>query len=232
MLISIIIPVYNEENYIKAILEKINKIKINKQIVIVDDGSKDRTLKILKENCVGLFDTLIENQKNMGKGYAVRKGIEFTKGEIILIQDADLEYDPKNYPPLLEPIKNNKAKVVYGSRVLPGGFRKRPSTIDSKIRVFANYLLTKLSNLLNNQNLTDAHTCYKVFSAEILKQIELRENGFTFCPEVTAKVSKMRIKIQEVPIDYFGRTHDEGKKIKFSDGFKAIYAIFKYNLFD
>lgn len=233
MLISVIIPVYNEEIYIKKILYKINLIKnLKKEIIIVNDGSNDETLKILKDNdCNKLYDKLISYDKNMGKGYAVRQGIRQSSGDIVIIQDADLEYNPSNYQILIEPILKNEAKVVYGSRVLPGANRERPKTIDTKIRVFANRFLTLLSNLLNGQKLTDCHTCYKVFKSEVIKKINLKDNGFSFCPEVTAKISKLEIKITEVPIDYFGRSHKEGKKISFLDGFLAIYAIFKYNLF-
>lgn len=198
----------------------------------MNDGSNDETLKILKDNdCNKLYDKLISYDKNMGKGYAVRQGIRQSSGDIVIIQDADLEYNPSNYQILIEPILKNEAKVVYGSRVLPGANRERPKTIDTKIRVFANRFLTLLSNLLNGQKLTDCHTCYKVFKSEVIKKINLKDNGFSFCPEVTAKISKLEIKITEVPIDYFGRSHKEGKKISFLDGFLAIYAIFKYNLF-
>jgi glycosyltransferase involved in cell wall biosynthesis len=166
----------------------------------------------------------------MGKGYSVKQGIIHASGEIIIIQDADLEYNPDNYLTLLNPLINNEAQVVYGSRVLKGGTRTRPKTIDTKIRMFANNILTFFSNFLNNQDLTDCHTCYKVFLSSVIKRIPLEENGFAFCPEVTAKISKLGIKIKEVPIDYFGRTHKEGKKIVFIDGLKAVYAIIKYNL--
>jgi len=231
MLISVIIPVYNEEAYIKEILIKINKInKLKKEVIVINDGSNDNTSNILKSECPGLYTKLIDNKKNMGKGYACRLGIEHSTGDIIIIQDADLEYNPENYYKLIEPIEKKISKVVYGSRVLEGGTRKRPTTFDFKVRIFANIFLTYLSNLMNKQNLTDAHTCYKVFSSDVLKKIKLFENGFCFCPEVTAKISKLGEKIIEVPIDYHGRTHKEGKKIKFTDGFKALLSIIKYNL--
>lgn len=230
MLVSIIIPVYNERISIKKILLRINSNKkINKEIIIVDDYSTDGTVEILKKN-KELYSKIIFLKKNYGKGYALRKGFAIAKGDIILIQDADLEYDPKDYNKLLSPIINSNKNVVYGSRVLPGGLRSRPKTIDTIIRMMANHFLTFLSNLLNKQNLTDAHTCYKVFKSNLLKKIKLEENGFNFCPEFTAKISQLGIKILEVPINYNGRTHQEGKKIYFIDGLRAISAILKYNL--
>ena len=231
MLISILIPVFNEESSIKEILTKINKLKeLKKEIIVINDCSTDNTTEILKKNCIGLYDKIINNKKNMGKGFSIREGIKFATGEIILIQDADLEYNPENYPRLVDPIIKKEAQVIYGSRVLEGGIRIRPKIYDSKIRLFANNFLTILSNFLNKQNLTDCHTCYKVFLSDVIKKIHLEENGFAFCPEVTAKVSKLGIKIKEVPIDYYGRTHEEGKKIVFLDGIKAVFAIIKYNL--
>lgn len=230
MLVSIIIPVYNEKKCIKKILLKIDKIKkINKEIILVDDFSTDGTRDILAKNN-NLYSKIIFLDRNYGKGYALRKGFAIAKGDIILIQDADLEYDPNDYNKLINPIINSKEKVVYGSRVLPGGLRNRPKTIDTIIRMMANYFLTFLSNLLNNQKLTDAHTCYKVFKRSLIKKIKLEEDGFNFCPEFTAKISQLGIKILEVPINYNGRTHKEGKKIYFIDGFRAIIAILKYNV--
>jgi glycosyltransferase involved in cell wall biosynthesis len=230
LLVSIIIPVYNEKISIKKILLRINNNKkINKEIIIVDDYSTDGTIDILKKN-KKLYSKIIFLNKNYGKGYALRKGFAIAKGDIIIIQDADLEYDPKDYNKLISPIINSNKNVVYGSRVLPGGLRSRPKTIDTIIRMMANHFLTFLSNLLNKQNLTDAHTCYKVFKSDLLKKIKLEENGFNFCPEFTAKISQLGIKILEVPINYNGRTHQEGKKIYFIDGLRAISAILKYNL--
>ena len=231
MLVSIIIPVYNEENFIKELLIRISKINnIDKEIIVINDKSSDRTKNILENECNFLYSKLIHNERNMGKGYSCRKGILEAKGEIIIIQDADLEYNPENYDRLIKPIQNKETEVVYGSRILPGGKRTRPKTFDFVVRFYANLFLTFLSNLLNKQGLSDCHTCYKVFTASTLKKIELHENGFCFCPEVTAKVSRLGIKIKEVPIDYFGRTHDEGKKIVYFDGLRAIYSILKYNL--
>ena len=231
-LVSVVIPVYNEQETIKKLLKKVNSVKnIKMEIIIINDGSSDKSYHLIKNECKRLFDKLVSYKNNMGKGYACRQGIKKAKGDIIIIQDADLEYNPHNFSRLIKPIINNECKVVYGSRVIKGGKRIRPKTIGFAVRIFANHFLTFLSNLLNNQNLTDAHTCYKVFSSKILKKIKLKENGFNFCPEVTTKISKLNIEIKEVPIDYYGRTIEEGKKIEFIDGFRAIYCLFKYNFF-
>ena len=231
MKVSIIIPVFNESNTILKILKKIKKIKkINKEIIIINDGSTDDTKKIIEKKCKGLFNKLISYKNNRGKGYACRKGLKTVTGKIVIIQDADLEYDPKDYLKLLNPILKKKTNVVYGSRVLKGGVRIRPRSFDVVVRLSANHFLTFLSNLLNNHNLTDAHTCYKVFKSNLIKKINLYEDGFNFCPEITAQFSKINERIHEVPINYYGRTHDQGKKIYFSDGIKAIYALFKYNI--
>jgi glycosyltransferase involved in cell wall biosynthesis len=230
--VSIVIPVFNEEKYIKEILIKINlNKKIYKEIIIVDDGSTDGTKNIIIDHCKNLYSKAIFLEKNFGKGHALRKGFEAASGEILLVQDADLEYDPKDYEKLLHPIFYEGKKVVYGSRVIKGGYRTRPKSYDTLIRMSANYFLTFFSNIFNNQNLTDAHTCYKVFYKNILLEFELEEDGFNFCPEITAKISKLGIKIHEVPINYYGRTHEEGKKISFIDGFRAMYAILKHNIF-
>ena len=231
MKVSIIIPVFNEANTILKILKKIKKIKkINKEIIIINDGSTDDTKKIIEKKCKGLFNKLISYKNNRGKGYACRKGLKSVTGKIVIIRDADLEYDPKDYLKLLNPILKKKTNVVYGSRVLKGGVRIRPRSFDVVVRLSANHFLTFLSNILNNHNLTDAHTCYKVFKSNLIKKINLYEDGFNFCPEITAQFSKINERIHEVPINYYGRTHDQGKKIYFSDGIKAIYALFKYNI--
>ena len=231
MLVSIIIPVYNEEKLIKNLLLRVNSIKkIKKEIIVINDGSTDKTLKVLKKDCKNLFTKLLSYKKNRGKGFACRKGINISNGEILIIQDGDLEYDPKNYYRLIKPIIKKKTNIVYGSRVIRGGKRIRPNTFDFKIRIFANHFLTFLSNILNNQNLTDAHTCYKVFRKKVINGINLQEDGFNFCPELTTKFSKINEKIIEVPIDYYGRTVKEGKKIQFFDGIRAIYCLIKYKI--
>ena len=227
MLISIIIPCYNEKNTILKILNKVKNQKINKQIIVIDDSSTDGTTNILKKNFKKKGFKLISHKKNLGKGAAIKSAKKFIKGNIVIIQDADLEYDPKDYRKLILPIIKKKTKVVYGSRVLN---KKKYSNrnFSSKFRVFANYILTLISNYINSQKLTDAHTCYKVFDAKLFKKIKLQENDFSFCPEITTKVSNLKEKILEVPIKYKGRSYEKGKKIQFKDGFLALKTLFKH----
>jgi len=227
MLISIIIPCYNEKNTILKILKKVKNQKINKQIIVIDDSSTDGTTNILKKNFKKKGFKLISHKKNLGKGAAIKSAKKFIKGNIVIIQDADLEYDPKDYRKLILPIIKKKTKVVYGSRVLN---KKKYSNrnFSSKFRVFANYILTLISNYINSQKLTDAHTCYKVFDAKLFKKIKLQENDFSFCPEITTKVSNLKEKILEVPIKYKGRSYEKGKKIQFKDGFLALKTLFKH----
>ena len=228
MKISIIIPCYNEVSTIETIIKKINKEKkFHKEIIVVDDFSSDGTREILKNKLSGSIDHLILNEKNFGKGYSLRKGIEIARGSITLIQDADLEYDPSDYYKLIEPIQDGYADVVYGSRFI-GTEQKR---VLHYWHSLGNYFLTLLSNMLTNINLTDMEVCYKAFKTEIIKNIKLKENRFGFEPEVTAKISKRRLRIYEVGIKYFGRTYSEGKKISWKDGFSAIRCIIYYNLF-
>lgn len=224
--LSIIIPVYNETRTIEKILNKIIKLKLDKQIIIVDDNSTDGTkIKILKYK--KKVDKIIFHKTNLGKGAAIKSAQKFVKKEYVIIQDADLEYDPKDYKKLLNPFLKNKNQVVYGSRVL-GKSRYKIKNFTSLSRVFFNHLLTILSNFINQQNLTDAHTCYKVFPRNLFKNIKLCENRFAFCPEVTTKISNLNIIINEVPISYKGRSYEEGKKISYIDGIQAIIALFKY----
>ena len=231
MKISIIIPCYNEEKTIVKIVEKINAlINLDKEIILVDDGSNDGTVDIIKKTVQRNVDHVVYHEKNLGKGSAIQSGLKYVSGDIIIIQDADLEYDPKDYERLIQPILNNEFLVVYGSRVL--GIRHLSGNhFISQIRVFANYILTLLSNLINNQNLTDAHTCYKVFHISVIKKIKLQEKRFAFCPEITSKISKLGILIKEIPINYKGRTLKEGKKINFLDAVRALYVLVKYRFF-
>ena len=227
--ISIIIPVFNEVKTVEKIVQKIkNKNKLfNLEIILVDDGSTDGTTELLKKNLKKKVSYLLFHKKNKGKGFAIKTGKKKASGKIILIQDADLEYDPGDYIRLIRPILNKKTKVVYGSRVL-GKNRYSLKNFTSLSRVFFNHVLTILSNIINGQSLTDAHTCYKVFLATIFKKIKLEEKGFSFCPEVTTKISNMGESILEVPISYHGRSFEDGKKISWKDGIKAIYTLLKY----
>ena len=231
MKVSIIIPVFNEQATLMQILKKINKLKFNKEIIIVNDGSTDETFDILNNLEKKYYTKIISHEHNQGKGAAIITGKKFITGEAVIIQDADLEYDPNDYQKLLDPIKENKFNVVYGSRVL-GKKRYSDSTnFISLSRIFFNHILTILSNLINKQNLTDAHTCYKVFKIEIFNKIDLKEKGFSFCPEITSKISRLNLDIKEVGVSYNGRTSLEGKKIGIRDGFHAIYTLIKYGLF-
>ena len=228
MKVSIIIPCYNEQSTIKEIIKKISaQSNINKEIIVVDDYSKDKTREILQQELKDSIHKIILNDKNYGKGYSIKKGIEIASGDCILIQDADLEYNPSDYNKLLDPIINNVADVVYGSRFI--GTNKR------RVLYFwhtvGNKFLTLLSNMFSNLNLTDMEVGYKVFRSNILKEIELKENRFGFEPEITAKIAKQNIRIYEVGINYFGRKYSEGKKITWKDGISAIRCIVKYNLF-
>ena len=227
MKLSIIIPVFNEQNTILQILEKINKVDfIQKEIIIVDDCSNDKTINHLKKLSKQEYK-IFYHEINLGKGAAIQTGKKFVTGDIVVIQDADLEYDPQDYKLLVQPIITGKAKVVYGSRVLD---KRRYSlkSFSSIYRIFFNHLLTIFSNIMNNQNLTDAHTCYKVFKKDIFKNIKLEEKGFAFCPEITTKLSKLKYKIYETSISYNGRAYKDGKKITSIDGLIAIYSLFRY----
>ena len=229
MKISVIIPCYNEENTIEKIVSKILNLKdLNLEIIIVDDNSTDLSKDIIENKLKDKIDKLIINDKNYGKGYSIRKGIEVASGEISIIQDADLEYDPKDYEKILEPFKLGVADVVYGSRFI-GSEKKRVLYFWHTV---GNKFLTLFSNIFTNLNLTDMEVGYKAFKTSILKDINLRENRFGFEPEVTAKIAKKSLRVYEVGISYFGRKYIDGKKITWRDGFSAIRCIIKYNLFN
>jgi glycosyltransferase involved in cell wall biosynthesis len=227
---SIIIPCFNEVNTIEILINKIKKQKnIDKEIILVDDFSIDGTRNLIKNRIFLTVDHVIFHKKNLGKGACIKSAIKKITGDIVIIQDADLEYDPNDYQKLIQPIKDNLCEVVYGSRVLN---KKRyfAKGFYSISRIFFNHVLTIISNIINNQKLTDAHTCYKVFKKELFVKLNLKENGFSFCPEVTTKISNLGIKILEVPINYQGRTYKEGKKINYLDGFRALIAILRYKI--
>ena len=229
MKLSIIIPCYNELNTLDTILAAvINSPYKDKEIIIVDDFSTDGTRDKLKNEIEGTVDKVLYHDMNKGKGAALRTGIERATGDIVIIQDADLEYDPNEYGLLVEPIINGKADVVYGSRFLGGSAHRVLYFWHS----LGNQFLTLISNMFTDLNLTDMETCYKVFKREIIQSVEIEENRFGFEPEITAKLArKKELRIFEVGISYYGRTYDEGKKIGWRDGVRAIYCILKYNLF-
>ncbi|OHB90679.1 MAG: glycosyl transferase [Planctomycetes bacterium RIFCSPHIGHO2_02_FULL_40_12] len=224
--LSIVIPVYNEKNTIDEIIRRVQSVEFEKEIIIVDDcsndGTRDRINKISGNNIKKLF-----HEKNKGKGAALRTGFQHVSGDIVIIQDADLEYNPKEYSNLIEPILDGRADAVYGSRFLGG-----PHRVLFFWHYVGNKILTTLSNMLTNLTLTDMETCYKVFKADIIKNINIRSNRFGFEPEITAKLAKRKCVIYELPVSYSGRDYTEGKKIGWKDGVVALYSILRYNLFN
>jgi glycosyltransferase involved in cell wall biosynthesis len=227
MRISVVIPVYNEAETIQEVLARVQAVPLDKEIIVVDDCSTDGT----RERLAGLAKSdnvkVIHHDRNQGKGAALRTGFQAVTGDVVIIQDADLEYDPRDYPRLLEPIEDGRADVVFGSRFAGGGAHR--------VLLFwhsvGNKFLTLVANALNDLNLSDMETCYKVFRADILSWLTIRSNRFTFEPEFTAKVAKRHLRIYEVPISYSGRTYAEGKKIGWRDGFAALWAIVRFRFF-
>ena len=243
--LSVVIPVFNEKETIGELLFSVQSIPINKEIIIVDDGSHDGTQEFLqsvveatkrKQNvlpvCQGQYDLRVDNilifmqERNYGKGAALRRGFQEARGEIVIVQDADLEYDPSDYQMLIKPIEEGRADVVYGSRFSGG-----PHRVLYFWHYVGNKFLTLLSDMTTNLNLSDVWTCYKAFRWEVLQGIRLREDRFGFEPEVTAQIAKMGYRVYEVPISYWGRTYEEGKKITWKDGIRAIYCIIRYKIF-
>jgi len=225
MLLSIIIPAFNEAAFLPEVIRRVDETPYEKEIIIIDDGSTDGTREFLK----GLSQDkarVIFHEKNMGKGAALKSGISLATGDIIIVQDADLEYDPKDYPTLLGPILDGKADVVYGSRFLGG-----PHRVLLFWHSVGNALITLLSNIFTDLNLTDMETGYKAFSKKVLETITIESNRFGVEPEITAKVAKKGFRIYEVPISYSGRSYQDGKKITWKDGVKALFTIVKFNLF-
>ncbi len=228
MKLSVVIPVFNERDTIEQIVQAVRAAEAqNIEIIVVDDASTDGTQDVLKEKISSMADQIIYQPRNCGKGAALRAGFAAATGDVILVQDADLEYNPSDYPTLLEPIFSGKADAVFGSRFMGG----RPHRVLYFWHMVGNRFLTLLSNMLTNLNLTDLETCYKAFRTDVLKKFDLREDRFGFEPEVTAKLAKAHCRIYEVGISYNGRTYSEGKKVNWKDGFRAIYAILRYNLF-
>jgi len=228
MKLSIVIPCYNELKTIETIITAVKKLHYdNKEIILIDDFSNDGTRELIKKNIETKVDKVIYHNKNIGKGATIRSGIKAATGDIVVIQDADLEYDPEEILKLIEPILNGKADVVYGSRFVGA----TPHRVLYFWHLIANKLLTTLSNMFTNITLTDMETCYKAFKREIIQSITIEENRFGFEPEITAKVAKMNCRIYEVGISYYGRTYEEGKKIGWKDAISALRCIIKYNLF-
>ena len=222
--LSVVIPCYNEKHSIHTIVEKVRNAPIaNKEIIIVDDKSTDGTSEILDREIAPLVSKVIHHQVNQGKGGALRTGFQHATGDVVIIQDADLEYDPNEYPLVVMPIVNDECDVCYGSR-----FLHQPAK-GYKANQLANKGLTMMSNLFTHLHLTDMETCYKCFRREIIQAVDIQENRFGFEPEITAKIAKMEgVRVKEVPISYYPRTNEEGKKIGFKDGLRAIYCIWKY----
>ncbi len=233
--LSVLMPAYNEKDTIEEIVKRVQAVKlggVKLEIIIIDDGSKDGTREILTKLAKKHRNIkIIFHKKNGGKGMAVRTAIANMTGDIAIIQDADLEYDPNDYPMLIQPIIEGKAKVVYGSRFLGGRDPKRHKTY-MMMNYYATKFLSAIANLLYNAKITDEPTCYKVFDAKVLKSIPLKCRRFEFCPEVTAKVRKRGYKILELPINYYPRSVEEGKKINWKDGVEAVWTLVKYRFVD
>jgi glycosyltransferase involved in cell wall biosynthesis len=227
MKLSVVIPVYNEVNTLLHLIERVQQSPVEKEIIVVDDCSTDGTADVLRRASLAPNVRTMFHDVNQGKGAALRTAFAAATGEIVIVQDADLEYDPQEYPKLIKPIVDGLADVVFGSR-FAGGETHRVLYFWHSI---GNHLLTLCSNAFTNLNLTDMETCYKVFRREVLQQIVVEENRFGFEPEITAKVAKLKVRVFEVGISYAGRTYDEGKKIGWKDGVRALWCIVKYNLF-
>ncbi len=225
-LLSVVMPVYNEKDTLREIVDQVLAVPVDKEIILIDDASTDGTREILKELSADNVRVIFHDQ-NRGKGAALRTGFSECRGDIVIIQDADLEYFPEEYPQLIEPIEKDWAEVVYGSRFL--GERHRVLLFHHYL---ANKLLTFLSNLITNLNLTDMETCYKVFRRDVIQALPLKQDRFGFEPEVTAKIARRRYRVFEVGISYNGRTYEEGKKIGVKDAFQALWCIFRYAFFD
>ena len=234
-MLTIIIPVFNEKKYLRLLLSKVISLKhIKTQIIVVDDGSTDGSTEILRNEFLKKkkINRIVFHKHNSGKGSAIKSAQKFIKGKFVAIQDADLEYDPKDLVKIYKKMIKNKYRVIYGSRVLNKNIYQNTKNFTHLIRIWGNIFLTKVSNLINNQNLTDAHTCYKAFDSRVFKKIKLKEKGFAFCPEVTTKLSKQKLSIVEVPISYNGRTYSNGKKITSFDGIIALLSLVKYRFFN
>jgi glycosyltransferase involved in cell wall biosynthesis len=225
--LSIVIPVYNELSTIEEIIQRVREAPVaDKEIIVIDDYSTDGTRELLKERLHQQVDKVVYQPQNFGKGFALKAGFKEATGDVVIVQDADLEYDPTQYPALMDPIVKDRADVVYGSRFMGGG----PHRVVYFWHFVGNKLLTLVSNMFTNINLTDMETCYKLFRREIIQSIDIQEPRFGFEPEITAKVARKNVRIFEMGITYYGRTYAEGKKIGWRDGMRAIWCVLKYNL--
>ncbi|MBW1734198.1 MAG: glycosyltransferase family 2 protein [Deltaproteobacteria bacterium] len=228
MKLSIIIPCYNEKQHLSELISLVKGSPVqDKEIILVDDCSTDGTREMIRTRLADQVDKVIYHPENMGKGAAIRSGLNHVTGDMVIIQDADLEYDPMEYPKLMEPVLREKADVVYGSRFMGEG----PHRVHLFWHYVGNRILTIFSNMFTNLNLTDMETCYKLFRTEVIRKIDLKQNRFGIEPELTAKIAREKCRIYEVGISYYGRSYQEGKKIGWKDGFKAIFVILRYGIF-
>jgi glycosyltransferase involved in cell wall biosynthesis len=228
MKLSIIIPCYNEKEHLSELISRVRSSPVlEKEIILVDDCSSDGTAELIRSQLEAAVDRVIYHRKNMGKGAAIRSGLDCVTGDIVIVQDADLEYDPMEYSKLMAPIVEGRADVVYGSRFMGGD----PHRVHLFWHYVGNRILTLLSNMFTNLNLTDMETCYKLFRTEVIKGLTVRQDRFGIEPEITAKVAKAKCRVYEVGISYYGRSYGEGKKIGWKDGVKAVYVILRYGIF-
>jgi len=227
-MLSVIMPVYNEKDTVLKVIDNVLKIDLVEQIIIVDDNSTDGTKELLKNKVHDDRIIVKFHEKNKGKGACIKTGLKDVKGKIVTVQDSDLEYDPAELPELCRPIINGVADVVYGSRL----WGVKPQRVHMFWHLLGNRFLSLLCDILYNCTLTDIETCYKVFKTDILKSINIKSNGFSFEPEVTAKMLKKKLKVYEMPISYYGRTYEEGKKITWKHGFEALWCLLKYRFID